>query len=89
MQSQLLEIILLILVVSHQIIFDFLHRILISTNAMQTRLGTAAPELLHFPNLTQWLKVGDDDGIEDVDDDVEGTKEDELDAYYDNETMRQ
>ena len=25
---------------------------------MQTRLGTAAPELLHFPNLTQWLKVG-------------------------------
>jgi len=25
--------------------------------AVKTRLGTAAPELLHFPNLTQWLKV--------------------------------
>jgi len=25
--------------------------------AVKTRLGTSAPELLHFPNLTQWLKV--------------------------------
>ena len=28
-----------------------------STWLSQTRLGTSAPELLHFPNLTQWLKV--------------------------------
>ena len=55
------QIFILISVVSDPMIFDFLHRILISTNAMQTRLGTAAPELLHFPNLTQWLKVVNDE----------------------------
>ena len=41
---------------------------------MQTRLGTAAPELLHFPNLTQWLKVAGDDG--NFDQDVEDDNED-------------
>ena len=49
---------------------------------MQTRLGTAAPELLHFPNLTQWLKVADDDDNVDQDDDG-NVDEDDIEDYID------